>query len=48
MSAEWVEAAGDEDALRDVQDRASSGSYELWDKERLVERFRASGSPSAA
>jgi hypothetical protein len=48
MSAEWVEAAGDEDALRDVQGRASSGSYELWDKERLVERFRASGPPSAA
>jgi hypothetical protein len=47
MSAEWLEAAGDEDALRDVQDRAS-GSFELWDKDRLVERFRASGQPPAA
>ena len=47
MSAEWIEASGDEDALRDVQGRAS-GSFELWDKDRLVERFRASGQPSAA
>jgi hypothetical protein len=40
MSAEWIEAQGDEDALRDVRSRADSGSFELWDKSRLIERFR--------
>jgi hypothetical protein len=48
MGAEWIEAAGDEDALRDVQSRASSGTFELWDKDRLVERIRTSGRPPAA
>lgn len=47
MSAEWIEAEGDEHALRDAQGRAP-GSFELWDKERLVERFRASGQPPTA
>jgi hypothetical protein len=47
MSAEWLEAEGDEHALRDAQGRGS-GSFELWDKERLVERFRASGQAPAA
>lgn len=47
MSAEWIEAEGDEHALRYAQGRGS-GSFELWDKERLVERFRASGQAPAA
>ena len=42
MSAEWIEAPGDEEALRDARARSDSGSFELWDKSRLVERFRPS------
>lgn len=40
MSAEWIEAEEDDDALRDARGRPVSGSFELWDKNRLVERFR--------
>ena len=39
-SAEWIEAAADEDARREAQQRARPESFELWDKDRLVERFR--------
>jgi hypothetical protein len=39
-SAEWIEAVADADALREVRTRADSGSFELWEKNRLVERFR--------
>ena len=48
MSAEWIEAPADEDAVRDARGRADTGSFELWDKNRLVERSRTSGSPPAA
>jgi hypothetical protein len=41
-SAEWLEASGDEEALQDARTRSESGSFELWDKHRLVERFRPS------
>jgi len=43
MGAEWIDASGDEDALRNVLSRGDSASFELWDKNRLVERFRGSG-----
>jgi hypothetical protein len=39
-SAEWVEAAADDDARQEARNRSDSGSFELWDKNRLVERFR--------
>jgi hypothetical protein len=42
-SAEWIEAAGDEDALREARDRTQPGSFELWEKGRLIERHRPSG-----
>ena len=45
MNAEWIEAESDEAALSQAQQRADSGSFELWDKNRLVERFRP-GPPS--
>jgi hypothetical protein len=39
-NAEWIEASGDDDACREARSRSDSGSFELWDKNRLVERFR--------
>ena len=45
MNAEWIEAESDEAALSQAQQRADSGCFELWDKNRLVERFRP-GPPS--
>jgi hypothetical protein len=40
-SAEWIEAEADVQALNEARSRAESTSFELWDKSRLVERFRA-------
>ena len=42
MGAEWVEAPTDDEAQREARSRAQSSSFELWDKQRLVERYRAS------
>lgn len=39
-SAEWVEAPADEEARVEAVSRCNSGSFELWEKNRLVERFR--------
>lgn len=39
-NAEWIEASGDEDALVEARGRAQAGSFELWEKNRLIERFR--------
>jgi hypothetical protein len=39
-NAEWVEASSDDDALTESRNRCGSGSFELWEKNRLVERFR--------
>jgi hypothetical protein len=47
-AAEWIEAADDEDARRQAATRAEALSFELWDKNRLVDRFRASGQSPAA
>lgn len=40
-NAEWIEASGDEHALDEARARAQTGSFELWQNNRLVERFRA-------
>jgi hypothetical protein len=40
MSAEWIDAPGDAEALGDARSRAESGSFELWEKHRLIERHR--------
>ena len=40
MNAEWIEAGRDEDALVEARQRAAAGSFELWEKNRLVERYR--------
>jgi hypothetical protein len=39
-NAEWIEASADGDALEEAKSRCNSGSFELWEKNRLVERFR--------
>ena len=44
-NAEWIEAHGDDHALDQARGRADSGSFELWEKNRLVERFRAGDPP---
>lgn len=42
-NAEWIEASADEDARREAASRAGLSSFELWEKSRLVERFRPGG-----
>ena len=39
-SAEWIEALADDDARTEAVNRSDSGSFELWEKDRLIERFR--------
>ena len=36
MTAEWIEAENDEDALEKARARCKIGGYELWDRNRLV------------
>jgi hypothetical protein len=40
ISADWVEADSDEDAVRQAQERAGDGRFELWDRQRLISSFR--------
>lgn len=37
-AADWIEAGGDDEAVRQAQDRAGDGRFELWERERLVTR----------
>ena len=39
-AAEWLEAADDDSARLDAKQLKGHGSFELWDKDRLVERYR--------
>ena len=47
-NAEWIESGSDDAALAEARQRAATGSFELWEKNRLVERYRPdpSGRPS--
>jgi len=45
VSAEWIEASGDDDARVQARSRSGSASFELWEKNRLVERFRPAAGP---
>jgi len=45
-SAEWIEALADADAVSEATTRAQSGSFELWEKDRLIERVRAQRPPA--
>ena len=38
VSADWIEADADADALRLAQDRAQGGRFELWEQRRLIRR----------
>jgi hypothetical protein len=38
-SAEWLEAADDDEAERQVRDGKPEGPVELWDRNRLVARI---------
>jgi hypothetical protein len=46
-NAEWIEAPGDAEALVEARARTQTGSFELWEKNRLVERFRPEGSSAS-
>ena len=38
-SAEWLDAADDEDAARQARERGDGGTWEVWDRQRLVTRI---------
>jgi len=38
--ADWIEAEADEQALRRAHEAVKSGSFELWQRKRLVGRVR--------
>ncbi len=38
-TAEWIDAADDEDAARQARDRGDGDTWEVWDRERLVTRI---------
>jgi hypothetical protein len=40
MSADWIEADADEQALDHARERADSGRFELWESRRLVGSHR--------
>lgn len=43
-SAEWIQAADDDQARRAASERSDSGNYELWERNRLVARIASPGS----
>jgi len=45
-SAEWIEASADDHARAEAASRCDSGSFELWEKSRLIERFRPHSGPA--
>lgn len=42
-AAEWIEAAEDRSALNEARDRVQFGAFELWRKDRLIERVERAG-----
>jgi hypothetical protein len=40
-SAEWLDADGDEDVVRQVRERELNCPSEIWDRKRLVARIEA-------
>ena len=39
VTADWIEAERDEDALRQAQTRSEGADHELWQRGRLVARI---------
>lgn len=50
VSADWLTAAADDEALRQAQDRCDGSHFELWDRNRLIRRSRdgAADAPNRA
>lgn len=44
MTAEWVEADGDDEALEKARIRCKIGAYEVWERSRLVARMNGTHS----
>lgn len=44
-SAEWIEAESDGDARHEARALTGQSSFELWAKNRLVERFQPGAEP---
>lgn len=36
MTADWLDAEADDDALRQANDRMDGNPFELWDRNRLI------------
>ena len=43
MSADWIEAESDSAALAEAKQTVDGTPYELWARNRLVERFNPEG-----
>ncbi len=43
MTADWLEAAADDDALTQAHERVDGSRFELWDGDRLISSSRRSG-----
>ncbi len=39
ISADWLDADGDEHAREQAQAQADGGRFELWERNRLISRF---------
>ena len=42
MSADWIEANTDDDALRQAHERVDGSRFEIWDRGRLISSSRRS------
>lgn len=45
-TAEWIDASDDEDAVEQTRQRRDGGTWEVWDRWRLVMRISAGSAPS--
>ena len=45
VTADWIAADSDEQALARAQETAQNGRFELWDRKRLVGRGSDDGKP---
>jgi hypothetical protein len=48
LSAEWLEAVDDDDALATARQSSDGGGYELWQQERMIARVRRDGTKPSA
>ena len=43
MGADWIEADGDTSAVKEARQMVDGRPFELWERDRLVERFLPKG-----